>query len=285
MTPEEIAYNDMLQKLTVNVGKLTDAEVDRVLGILNQALKDIDQVVATTEWQAYQIPQFKEAVERAITAFSQQYQAGADEALKTMWQTGVEAVDIPLQTVGIFIRTAEMNRAALEIMQGYSADLIKNLSADAIKRINSEITLGILGEKTPWEVMQAIGRRLGDKGIMPSIAHRAETITRTEMARVHSAAREARMRDVVGAIHEFPSRWMKKWISSGKAHPRPHHAALNGKMVDVDEKFPGGIPYPHAPGLPAKEVINCGCTHVLTRQDWEIATQPGDRPFEADIYD
>ena len=284
MTEEEKAYNKMLAELTAKVGKLTDTEVARVLDILGQALKDIDQMVATTEWQAYQIPQFKESVERAISAFAQQYQAGADEALKTMWLTGIEAVDVPLQTVGISVLTSEINRSALEIMQGYSADLIKNLSADAIKRINSEITLGILGEKTPWEVMQSIGRGLGDKGIMPSIAHRAETITRTEMARVHSAAREARIRAVVDSTDGEPVRWMKKWISSGKANPRPHHAALNGKMVDVDKKFPGGIPYPHAPGLPAKEVINCGCTHVLTRADWEDFSKEK-RPFEADIYD
>lgn len=271
MTRTEQKYNKQLAELTAKVGKLSDAEVDRVMALLGNAIAEIDDAVSTTEWQAYRLKQLKDAVEQAITSFSQQYQAGADDALKNIWLAGIDAVDIPLATVGIRMMASELNREALEIMQGYTMDLIKNVSADALKRITGEITMGILGQKSPWEVMQAIGRTLNEQGIMHGIARRAETITRTEMSRVHSAAREGRLQQVVANNPDLP--WMKKWISAAEPFPRPKHAALNGKMVPVGENFPGGFPYPHAPGLSAGETINCKCTHVLTLADWEDVSE------------
>lgn len=285
MTSQEKAYKRKLEELLKATGHLTDVEVGRVQALLKDAADRIRDAIASTEWEAYRIQQFKEAVERAISAFSQQYQTGFADASRSMWEAGIEAVEHPLQFAGISVMTAAVNREALEILQGYSADLITNLSVDAIKRITAEITLGILGEKSPWEVMSAIGTTLKGGGVMAGISHRAETIARTEMARIHSLAREARMRMLVD---ENPAAgWKKKWISSGKAHPREWHRKLNGMIVDMDKKFPGGILYPHAPGLPAKEVINCGCTHVLTCAAWERDSELTryDRPIETAIYD
>lgn len=271
MTPEQ-RYARKIDDLIKRCGKLTDAQVKDVLKILGAARTEVAARIAETEWQAYQIPKLKEAVERAMDGFRQRYLADQKDSLKNMWNAGIDLVDAPLAEAGIMHVVGslpEMPVEALEILQGYSADLIQGLSADAIKQINGEITLGILGEKTPFEVMRAIGRNLDDKSVFRNIAVRAETITRTEMGRVQSAAREARIEEVMKANPTL--KWLKKWIASGKAHPRENHAALDGVMVPVDEDFPGGIPYPHAPGLPAGESINCGCSHVLTLDDWEQA--------------
>ena len=256
MTRRERAYNRKLKELTGKVNKLEDREVKKVMGILENARIQVAGAVASTEWDIYYIPQLKEAVGRAISGFKQRYIAEQTDALSNMWNAGIDAVDSPLQYVGIGLYAPEISRSALEIMQGYSADLIEGLSADALKKINNEITLGIMGQKSPFEVMTAVGKNLKEKSAFASIGHRAEAITRTEMARVHSAAREGRMAATVEANPD--EKWQKKWISSGKANPRDHHASLNGVVVDADEDFPGGIPYPHAPGLPASEVVNCG---------------------------
>ena len=257
MTKRERAYAKKMQGLIDKVGKLEDREVKKVFGLLEEARKTVAASVASTEWELYYIPQHKEAVERAIEAFRQQYLAGQREALGNAWNAGIDVVDSPLQFVGIRLAAPEISRSALEILQGYSADLIKGLTSDALKKVNNEITLGIMGEKAPFEVMQAVGRSLKEKGVFKSIGHRAEAITRTEMARVHSGAREARIRNVVGNT-DPDMKWEKKWLSSGKAEPRAHHAGLNGAVIEVDEKFLGYIDYPHAPGLSAAEVVNCG---------------------------
>jgi hypothetical protein len=257
MTKRERAYTKKIQELIDKTGKLGDRELKRVLAMLETARTNVAATVASTEWDIYYIPQAKEAVGNAIVNFKAQYMAGHTDALNNIWNAGIDGIDSPLQFVGIRLSAPEISRTALEIMQGYSADLIEGLAADALKKINGEIAMGIMGQKTPFEVMKGIGRNLTDKSVFKSISARAEAITRTELGNVNSAAREARMQAIVGNT-EPDMDWQKKWHSSGKAHPRDTHAALNGVTVDMDKDFPGGLPYPHAPELPASEVVNCG---------------------------
>lgn len=256
MTRREKAFERKLEELIEKVGGLTDAEVSRALEILEAARKEVASLVAETEWQAYRIPQLKEGLDRAVESFRRQYGRQLETAQANMWAAGIDMVDGPLRVAGFSLAAPEISLDALSILQGYSADLVGGLAADALKSLNTEITMGILGEKTPWQVMQGIGRSLDDPGVFGKIATRAEVIARTELARVNSAAREARIRAVVESNPRGD--WMKKWLSSGKFHPRPHHAALHGVTVPIEENFPGGIPYPHAPGLPAAEAVNCG---------------------------
>lgn len=257
MTKAERAYQTKMQALIDGVGRLQDREVDRVLELLEQARAEIAARVASTEWQAHHIPQLRAAVENAVERFRQRYMTEQAAALANMFRAGIDMVDAPLAQAGFRLGLPEISLTALAIAQGYSADLIQGLSKDMIQKINGHIIMGIMGEKTPYEVMQLIGVDLKDKkGAFASVAHRAEAITRTEMAGVNGSSRQARGKAVADEFPDLP--WKKKWISSGKAKPRPHHAALDGVMVDKDEDFPGGIPYPHAPGLPAAEVVNCG---------------------------
>lgn len=285
MTQRERAYNRKLEELIGKVGRLNDSEVARALEMLEDARKEIASLVFETEWQAYRIPQLQAAVDRAIDTFRRRYADRLGSAQANMWSAGIDLVDGPLRTAGFSLAAPEISLDALSIMQGYSADLVGGLAADALKSVNTEITMGILGEKTPWQVMQGIGKNLDGPWVFGKIATRAEVIARTELARVNSTAREARIRAVVES--NPGEKWMKKWLSSGKFHPRPHHAALHGVSVPVKENFPGGIPYPHAPGLPAAEVVNCGCTHALTLMDWEKESKDWEAlPYgERAIYD
>ena len=266
MDAREAAYNRMVQGLIDRVDKLSDREVSRVFGILEDARAEIEKMVATTEWRAEMIPQMRDAVNRAAERFRQRYTAAHKTSLDNMWNAGIDMVDSPLSRAGIRIVAPELNRTTLEVLQGYSVDLIRGLTDDLMKKINGELTLGVLGQKTSWEVMQGIGRNLKE-GAIDSFASRAETIARTELGRIHSAARQARIEAV--AAHNPELRFYKRWIHSGNRHFRPNHRALHNVVVPLDKNFPGGIPYPHAPGLPAKEVINCACTHVITMSEWE----------------
>ena len=257
MTSRERAYNRKLKELISKVGKLEDREVKKVMEILEASRKEVAAAVVSTEWQAHHITQLKEAIELAIEGFKQQYTAGHNEALSNMWNAGIDTIDSPLQYAGINLMAPEIPRVALEILQGYSTDLISGLSGDTLKKISNEITLGIIGQKSPYEVMKTIGRSLDEKGIYKSTFHRAEAITRTEMARIHSSAKEARIQSLTEGRTDPSIHMMKKWLSSGKAHPRENHL-IDGELAEIDDNFSNGILYPHAPGLPAKEVVNCG---------------------------
>lgn len=259
MTNREKAFQKKLDGILNKVGKLQEAEVKKVLGILEATRKEIASRIAETDWEKHWLPEMKEATRRAMDGFRQRYASELKDADLNMWNAGYDIVDGPLAVAGITAAMPEIPRTTLEVLQGYSADLVTGLSEDALKKINTELTLGITGGKTPFQVMQAIGRNLEEKSVFSSIASRSETITRTEMARVHSMAAKARREQATEA--GLPVRLQKKWLASGKPTGRPDHQAADGQVVDEDEPFIVGgeeIPYPHAPGLPAKEVVNCG---------------------------
>ena len=280
MTRRQQAYERRIKDLIERFGKLADGEVKNVLAILENARREIAARVASTPWEAQHIPELKAAVETAIDGFRQQYLTDQADALTNVWNAGIDMVDAPLAAAGIRAAAPELSRASLEILQGYSTDLIEGLAAEAAKNVKNAVTMGVMGQKTLHEVMKDVSLALDDKGILGKVSRRAETITRTEMGHVNSWAREARMQAVAAAGTDPAVRWRKKWIDSGKAHPRMDHLALDGVTVDLDEDFPGGIPYPHAPGLPASQSINCGCTHILVTDDWDQLT----RSFDSHNY-
>jgi len=273
MKKRERAYTKKIQELIEKSGRLQDDSVQAVFDLLESTRSEIGSRLIETDWDAYHVGQMKDAITRAMDRFTGRYKSMQGEALSNMWEAGQDMVAAPLQAAGVSVVAPEISMAALDIMQGYSGDLITGLSADALKKVNGEVALGVLGAKQPHEVMKAIGRNLKDKSVFKSISARAEAITRTEMATVHSLAREARLQATVARNPEIT--WIKIWHSSGKAHPRPHHARLNGVGATMDKDFLGFIPYPHAPGLPASEKVNCGCFHTLSA-DWDVMTKDFD---------
>lgn len=268
MNAREKAYNAKLEALIKSTGKLTDAEIKKVLDLLAASRTEVAARIAETEWQVHRLPELKRAIDSAIDTFTRQMGQAQTGILSNIWEAGIDMIDGPLRAGGIggAAMLPELSRATLEIMQGYSLDLIGGLTGDLRKKVSAELTNGLLGAKTPYEVMQGIGKNLKSPGVYKSIAERAEAITRTEMARVHSLSRQARMEATVANSPELP--WKKKWHASGKAHPRLRHALLNGSVEPLDVLWQGFIPYPHAPGLPASEVVNCGCFHTLVT-DWD----------------
>ena len=67
-------------------------------------------------------------------------------------------------------------------------------------------------------------------------------------------------------------------VHDGHATLCPPYSALStdGVTTSLDGVWKDDTPvaveeqvYPHAPGLPADQTINCGCTHVLVSDDWD----------------
>lgn len=67
----------------------------------------------------------------------------------------------------------------------------------------------------------------------------------------------------------------KQWLATLDGRTRDSHQAMDGKTVDVDDKFPNGLMYPGDPSGPAAEVYNCRCTLVYVYPDYP--TDPGER--------
>jgi len=181
------------------------------------------------------------------------------------WDLGVNFVNdiIKVSDLNVFIPSIDIS--ALRIAQIGTADLIKNVSQQVINNVNVQIQLGIMGEKTSFQIMQDMGGSLTSPGVFKTIAVRAETITRTEISRVQNIATQARLNQFGEEIPEM----QKQWLWSGVS--RVTHAAAHGQVVDFDESFIVGgekLRFPLDPRGTAGNTINCGCTVVPFMPDW-----------------
>jgi hypothetical protein len=270
MNKKEIAFQKKVAALIAQAERLGDAEVKKVIRLLAETRTEVAARVATTDWQAYYLPQLKAAVERALQEFGRRYGTELRDAQGEFWQAGVDMVDLPLRTVGIAVALPAIDTTALAIMQGYGADLVGGIARDAALRINTELTMGIMGTKSPYEVMQAVGRNLKDPSVFKSIAARAETITRTECGRVLEAASQARLAEAAKVVPGL----MKQWRHGGSRLPRITHLAAEGQVRPVDQPFAVGgerLMYPRDPAGSAKNTVNCSCYTVPYHESWDEA--------------
>ena len=267
---KEVIFQKKVSDLIARANRLEDEEVKKAIRLLAEARKTVAATVASTEWQTFYLPQMKQAIERAMNEFSMKYSVDLRDAQLGFWDAGVAMVDLPLASVGITAALPAIDTTLLGIIQGYGADLVTGLGKSAAQQINNELTLGLMGQKSPYEAMQAIGRNLKDKSIFKSIAERAETITRTEAGRALSAAAQARFEEAAKVV----PRLKKKWVygHAKRRQPRILHQLADGQVRDVDQPFDVAgekLMYPRDPNGSAKNTINCQCYHSAYKEDWD----------------
>lgn len=254
------------QKRWVKKSKSLQSEAIKELKVfLDEARKQVLTGLTIGEFTALGAGEIQEGVREALKALERKGRALLQDNVRRQYLLGVDSVSGPFALAGIASPAPLLSMETMSIMKDFSADLITGITDDALMLVNTRIRLGLLSGQGVSEVAKEIGKNLQD-GVFGTVAQRAERIARTEMARVNSLGAESRMEQVIGANPQVE--WKKRWVHSGKHNARPRHEALDGVEVPVNEDFPGGIPYPHAPGLPADEVINCGCSHILVA-DWD----------------
>jgi hypothetical protein len=228
-----------------------------VLKVLQKETLDRLGQAAITEWDVHHLKQMLDSIEGQISTFEAKAKAEAGGLLDESWGIGRNLVDAPLMEAGIYTGF-RLSTSVLETLKDFTFHKIEGLSDAAWDKIRGELTLGIMGDKTPQEVAKAIGRNLKDPSIFTSIAQRAEVITQTEMGRVFSTAAQLRMEEAADHVDGLEKMW--RHVGHPKV-PRPSHLAADGQHVPVDEPFDiGGVRmmYPRDPAAPIEETINCG---------------------------
>lgn len=234
-----------------------------------QVLGEMERAAAGS-WDAYSLRRTLSAVEFQIREFEDTARREISGRLDTMWADGKSLVEKPLAESGIYSGFS-LSTSTLTVLKDFAFHKVSGLSADAWQKVKGELTLGVLGGKSPQEVAAAIGRNLTDNSIFSSISARAEAITKTELGRVFSTATQERMEEA----SKYVPGLRKMWRHAG--HPRvarPYHLAMNGIHVAANEPFLVGtiaMMYPRDPKAPASEVINCGCDHVPYMPSWDSA--------------
>jgi hypothetical protein len=177
---------------------------------------------------------------------------------------------------------------SVDAARAHDVSVIKTIPAELLDKVKAELWLSQVGTRTPGQIAERISRRF-DVSLT-----RAETIVRTEGKKFQNYGAEARIQDVGAKARDLGIPMVRYWIHSsgmgGKAgrsvvgaikragfkkgkvrqgyEPRPHHKAMHGVTVAVDEKFTLVNPLtlgkwqidgPHDPILPAGEVVSCYC--------------------------
>jgi hypothetical protein len=147
-------------------------------------------------------------------------------------------------------------------------------SPQVINAINRRVTklAGAVTETTKQQIRAVIAQARTDGVGVSELATRiraqvfADTIT---TARATTIART----ETVGALNEgamlkarqggvFRS---KQWVSQRDGRVRPsHRAAESAGWIPIEQPYNNGLDYPHAPGAPADEVINCRCSQMFS---------------------
>jgi hypothetical protein len=252
-----------------------NSEIERILRLKDQGIlggseaiirllenlqsQVIDELgrAAIGSWDAYHLRQVANSIQWQINDFRHAADSQITSNINDAWKIGQVLVDAPLATQGIYVGF-HISTSVLEALRDFAFHKIDGLSTAAWDKIRGELTIGILGQKTPQQVADAIGRNLTEPSIFKSIADRAEVITQTEMGRTFSTAAEIRMEEAGKYVDGLEKQW--RHVGHPKV-PRATHLAADGQIVPVDQPFNiGGVEmmYPRDPAAPLDEVINCG---------------------------
>lgn len=243
-----------------------------VLAILKALQRDVLASLgraAISSWDEMHLGQVLDAVELQINGFTTRMKSQVGGMVEEGWGLGVEMVDAPLAATSVDVGGFYISTSSLEVLKDFSFTKVKGLSSSAMDKIKTELTLGVLGQKTPQEVATAIGLNLKGRSIFTSIAARAEVIAKNEMGKAFSKATQLRMEEAAKHVPGME----KQWVHAGHPkQPRESHLWADGTHVAVNKKFNvGGVKmmFPRDPAAPLGETINCGCDHVPYHPDWE----------------
>lgn len=199
--------------------------------------------------------------------FKQKLESSLSENQRRLFVKGIQLVDKALEAGNVRTAMPYLSEQKLGFLQRYGAEHIKGLTDSVRTKIATEIDLAVLGQKPQQDVINAIGKKLGDDAsVFGSVQKRAEIIAMTEVNRIQQMSTSDRLKQALTQVPDLK----KQWIHSHVGIPRPGHLLLHLKTIPVDEQFEllgaDGQVYnvdgPYDPILPVGEVVNCRCKIV-----------------------
>ena len=152
-------------------------------------------------------------------------------------------------------------RVALTVVgRGQYAGLTSELAIE----LQAALSTAYAGGESVDGAMGRVAQVLGvDPANTKTVGYRAERIARTTIV--------GTMNDMTYVqATESGVRLRKRWVATGDSRTRAEHAALDGVTIPLADKFLIGgsqADGPHAPGLPASQVVNCRCRLVFIPQE------------------
>lgn len=198
------------------------------------------------------------AIEQAIGRFASAIARTIHSGQGTAWAAGVDLVRTALGSVATGVA---VNDRALLAMKAFTTDRIKDIGIQTVDRINAVLAQVVIGTKPMSQGITEI------QAILGSTRKRAMSIAYTNVGAAYSEATYAKMlQDEAAGV-----KLAKRWLKSGKAHPRPGHVHAHNQIRRVSEPFEIVDPrtgemeklrFPRDPQASIGNTINCGCVMV-----------------------
>lgn len=268
-------------------------ELDSSISMLQKALDSIDGdeigdlALAVLKGKSYYTPEeAQETIKSMLQSkvYQKNYQKALqkqvgdimdkmrDKEFKTVsdyltesYENGFVGTFYDLQGQGIpmcFPLDQEQMVRAVQLDSKISKGLYSRLGEDVSllkKRITAQISRGISTGMSYQQVAQQLA------GVSNIGFNNAVRIARTEGHRIQCQAGM----DACEKAKEKGANVVKQWDATLDDSTRESHAAVDGEIRELDEKFSNGLMYPGDPSGGAAEVVNCRCA-LLQRARWAL---------------
>lgn len=267
------AYRRMVDCILRDIERQDQEAIRRVIQLLHEArIKVAENLNTAKGWNAYHWAISGILIERRLRDFESRCHPELPTQQWEPYEWDAFLTEESLHRLERSLQFVDLSPYQLMVVQAYSAHPIQGLVGDTLSKVNTTLTLAILGEKSPVEVMQEITKILREKGTkaLGGISYRAETITRTELSRIMNIATFAQQKEAAKAIPGL----MKEWRAVLDDRTRDAHRAANMQRVPIAEPFVVGgeeLMYPLDPAGSPENTLNCRCTSVSYHPNWEIS--------------
>jgi len=230
-----------------------------------------------------------EAATRSLTLlFPTRAASEIDDALSVVLEI-IRGDDVDLQKLA-----RQFHIQALETGEKQIGDL---LGIDTVVPIDDQRVIDFLAEKanqivsvnetTADRIMETIRALVGESATPEDIgrdirdlynlrSEQSKLIARQEVGSALNGGRYIQLGEDDISTHE--------WLTSRDNRVRESHAAIDGEMVSVGDRFSNGLEYPQDPMGDPSEVINCRCITLPVTNDRERIARMRTRVLDKDQY-
>jgi SPP1 gp7 family putative phage head morphogenesis protein len=200
----------------------------------------------------------------------------ADEVSPTLIQAYLGGLVDLANEIGLDELPTELDSTALAFLEGHTTILAEQAMGSLNDKVRDSIaremfaqggdfTIGEMQDRVQ-DTLEALEDQLDEE--VGQLAVRAQRIARTESAFAVNNARVAEMlRNGITQV---------EWISARDSEVRESHAANDGEIREIGDRFSNGMRWPHDEGFSGTETINCRCT-VAPHSDLVNSILAGER--------
>lgn len=217
-------------------------------------------------------------INEKISFFETRAKGSIGDAQGSAWEAGENLSDDIMKVTQITHGIPKLSTELLIANTTMSADLITDMATEMKRDISRSLQRSVLVGENQFQAARKLDKIIGvskKKGYM----NRSDKITRTEIGRTFSVARQAKDEQVAEIVPEMKKQWLtsedERVRPAPDAHPsmlRWNHRKAHGQIKKVDEPFRvagENLMFPRDMAGSPQNTINCRCQSVPYMEEWE----------------